>query len=217
MGGLILYVSFFGVAISSVAETDNAITACKPHYEIVFGNCVRPESPVKVEEVTTSWILVNEGARRISDGLCRDHIKVLASQEPTATNIEVAGLKDKDAFWRGLGKSDVFCRFKMNKPVPQKINSPDCGIAAVVRQGCDDVLTMENIRDCLDAPGKSDDELWIKAGCLIDARRDAVRIGGMNSTTFINVSLQLDLMEMHFANSQNENLRRLSRFIREHR
>lgn len=187
---------------------------CNPTYHVKYGTCVQPNSPVTIQNVTTDWILVNEGARRISDALCTEHIGEIAKQNPKATNIQVKEMKDEDAFWRGLGKRDVYCKFTMDSPVQTAIQSRECGIDAVEREGCVTGLTVEFAQSCLKMPTGTTEELWQKAGCLVDVYEQAPRIVGLDQATYDNVEFSLRLIRDRFDDSSQADERRLSSWVK---
>src|ERR1044072_8289652 len=124
---------------------------CKPAYEVKFDSCVTAESPTVVKNVKTDWLLVNEGAVRISDGICTDHIAVIAQKHPQASNIKFADIDDRAAPWRGLNKRDVYCKFTFDEPQKEKVESQECGIRGINRQ-CTEKFSVQDVKDCLNAP-----------------------------------------------------------------
>lgn len=200
------------VAVSSPVLAQEA---CKPEYKVTYKSCVTEKSPVHVTTVTTDWILVNEGARRITDGICIDHIGVIAQQNPKASNIRFKEIDDRDATFRGLGKRDVYCKFDMDMPVQAPIQSEVCGVGNITREGCLKDLTIEFTNGCLNMQQNNEGEAWKRAACLIDSFQQAPKIQGMDSATYENVKFQLKMMMEAYAVSPNASERNLSGFIRQ--
>lgn len=189
---------------------------CSPTYNVQLGSCVTEASPTQIQNVETDWILVNKGARRITDGLCTEYITTLQNDNPQASNIRFKDLEDRDATFRGLGKRDVYCKFTMDKPVKLPVESAECGILGVQRQGCVDNLSMDFVRQCLESSGQTDVELWKKGACLADIFRAAPHISGMDQTTYDKIIFQMDMMRKSLANSKNPNERHLSEYLSSH-
>lgn len=175
----------------------NAQEACSPTYQVKFATCVNANSPTRVMTVTSDWILVNKGARRISNGLCTDHIATLAAQDPKRSNIQFVDIKDEDATQRGVGKRDVYCKFSWDAPVKIPVADESCGIIGVERVGCFDDVSADLVDSC--KPGDSDSlaESWRKAGCLLDVYQNARKMNGMTSAVYEDVKFQLSYLRDH--------------------
>lgn len=191
-------------------------SACNPSYDIKYSSCVTPDSRTVIRNVTTDWILVNKGATRVTDGPCIEHIQVIAQEHPKASNIKFVELDDKPNLMRGWGKRDIYCKYSMEEPMLQPQESPLCGIKGVERQGCADHLSLEFVKQCLNAPTSTDEELWKKAACLVDAYLDTPRIKGLDSKTYDDLFFELSIMKNRFAKSPHENERRIAGYVGEH-
>jgi hypothetical protein len=165
-----------------------------------------------VKNVTTAWILVNKGASSISEALCTEHIPALAAQNPKASNIKFAAIDDREAILRGLNKRDVYCKFTMDIPKQEPIADAECGILGVEREGCVD-LTSEFAVNCVNSPNTTNEELWKKAGCLVDVYQQAPRIKDLDKSTYEKAKFLLSMMEESLGRSKDASDRRLSRFI----
>lgn len=204
------------MSASCVGFSAGAVQGCNPSYEIKYSSCITPESPTVIRNFTTDWILVNEGATRITDGICTDHIKVIAQEHPKASNIKFVELEDRPAPLRGWGKRDVYCKFALDEPTQQPIESPACGIQGVERQGCAERLSIDFLQRCLNAPTSTDEDLWKKAACLVDSYKDVPHISHLDTKTYEDLHFQLSILKNRLAKSLYENERRISNYVREH-
>lgn len=166
---------------------------CKPVYTVQYDVCAHPSNPVSIQSITTEWILVNKGARRVSNGICTDHTAAIAGQNPTATNVEFAEIKDEDATQRGIGKRDVYCKFKMSKPMPIAVASPACGIANAT-PSCFNGVEVTSVKECAAKIPASEEEQWQKAACLLDSLKYATQIRGLDEVTYDSIKFQLRLL-----------------------
>jgi hypothetical protein len=169
--------------------------SCESDYKLLVKSCVTAQSPTEVRTVTTDWILVNKGARRVSNDLCTAHVAVIAQANPQASNILVAQIKDEDATQRGIGKRDVSCKFSMSAPVQVPVPDESCGITGVERTACAFAPNMVSVQNCIQTPAVARGQYWIKAACLMDSYKAALQISGMTSDIYNQVKFQLDVMK----------------------
>jgi hypothetical protein len=204
-------------------ESAPAAAACSPEYKVEYNSCVRPESPTQVQRAMSDWVLVNEGADVVTDGLCTEsgNMEKVKNKYPQATHIDFDGgsenIKTKDSLSRnifsGVGKHDVYCRYVIDTPVAVPIADPACGIKDVVRHGCADKLTLDFVKTCVNQTPQTEEELWTQATCLIDSFKQAPRIQGMDQNTWDQIQFKLDMMEKSLSRSASPQERRLADMI----
>lgn len=183
------------LALTLTATPALAQESCENRYNLIVKSCVTPQSPMEVRTMITDWIVVNKGARRISNNLCIAYISEIARTNPQASNIQFVDIKDDDATHRGVGKRDVSCKFSLNQPMPVPVPDESCGINGVERAACAAAPDMASVQACIEAPAEARGQIWIKAACLVDSYKAALQIRGMTPDSYNQVKFQLDILK----------------------
>ncbi len=203
---VLLALAVFLPGFASAQET------CNPSYQVEYGTCAHPSHPKEIKTVNTGWILVNKGARRISDALCQEYVQVVQRQNPSAQNITFTDIKDEENILRGIGKRDVYCKFSMDVSVPSTMSSPACGIVGVTRN-CFEGVSADFVRLCLNAQPQTIEEMWRKAGCMVDSFKNAPQVQGMTQADYQNLTFQLDMWKNSFSVSDDPSKRDLASWL----
>jgi hypothetical protein len=186
---------------------------CKPEYKIRYETCADPSNPKEAKNINTGWILVNQGARKISDAICTDHIATLQRRHPAAKNIRFLKLDDRDASFRGLGKRDVYCQFEMEDVVTLSLPNPACGIHSAGTD-CVQGLNKQILEQCVSEVPQTLEEKWTKSACLIDGLKNAAQIQGLDEASYNAVKFQLQLLRESLALGRSPEEVRLLAWIR---
>jgi hypothetical protein len=213
------------VLVQSVAcwawATEQSPVSCEPVYKPIYKSCINSTSPVVAEDRETDWILTNKGASIVSEGICTDSDKIAAyaAAHPTASNIQFKDIKAKKnaetMFKRGVGKSDVYCKYTVNVPVQKPTLSEECGVVSVERTGCVDNISVDFIKKCLSLPSISLTQAWLKGSCLVDSLRLSPTVAGLDSETFAQVEFQLKMAKKAYLASPSDEFRALARYLTE--
>lgn len=210
----ILFVQFSAFSVWAASEGS---PVCEPTYKPVYKTCISSKSPTVVKDVDTDWILVNRGAKVVSESLCAEHIATYAADNPKASNIRFKEIEARmnagTVLSRGLGKSDVYCRFTVSLPTLEPIASEECGVQSIERTVCGEGISVDFIKKCLALTTNTLSEAWIKGSCLIDSFRQAPSVSGLDRDTFSQIEFQLDMQGKAYAASTNEEYKALGRYL----